>query len=102
MIRLSAALAAVILAGTSTLMAQAIPGFDIQRAYVADSTVFPPFVATDSRSLRGALRANVISEDTPLLVLDHRAGMLALSMEQLAYHHAAQGEIAGEPWLVSF
>lgn len=102
MTRWSPALAGIALAGSSTLMAQAIPGFDIERAYVVDSTRFQPFVASDSRSLRGALRAGVIHDDTPLLVLDHSVGMLALSMEQMAYHHAAQGEIEGEPWLVSF
>ena len=100
--RMPAALVAGALAIPSALLSQAVPGFDIERAYVVDSTRFVPFVATESRSLRGALRADVIHEDTPLMVLDHRGGRLALSMEQMAYHHAAQGEFEGEPWLVSF
>ncbi len=100
--RTSAAFAAAAIVMPAALVAQAIPGFDIERAYVVDSTRFVPFVATESRSLRGAIRAGVIHEDTPLLVLEHSAGTLALSMEQMAYHHAAQGEIEGEPWMVSF
>ena len=27
---------------------------------------------------------------------------LALSTMQMSYHHVAQGELAGEPWMVSF
>jgi hypothetical protein len=27
---------------------------------------------------------------------------VALVTDQMAYHHVAQGEIAGEPWMVSF
>ena len=100
--RTLAAFAAAAIVMPSALVAQAIPGFDIGRAYVVDSTRFVPFVATESRSLRGAIRAGVIHEDTPLLVLEHSGGTLALSMEQMAYHHAAQGEIEGEPWMVSF
>jgi hypothetical protein len=35
--------------------------------------------------------------------MDHpEAGRLALVTDQMAYHHVAQGEIAGEPWMVSF
>lgn len=75
--------------------------FDIDRAYLVDSTVFEPFFVTESRPLRDALRERAVHDDTPVLVLEHRAGRLALLTEQLAYHHAAQGDFKGEPWMVS-
>ena len=34
--------------------------------------------------------------------MEHHAGRLAFVMDQLAYHHVAQGELRGEPWMVSF
>jgi hypothetical protein len=34
--------------------------------------------------------------------MEHDAGALALLTQQMSYHHLAQGEMAGEPWMVSF
>jgi hypothetical protein len=34
--------------------------------------------------------------------MDHPAGRLAFLTDQMAYHHVAQGEMNGEPWMVSF
>ncbi len=76
--------------------------FDVDRAEIIDSTIFLPFYVTDTQPLRDALSEEVINEDAPLLVMEHEAGTLALSMDQMTYHHVAQGEIAGEPWMVSF
>ncbi len=77
-------------------------GFDISRAFIADHTIFEPFHVASTRPLREALAEGVVNDDTPLLVMEHRAGTLALLTEQMAYHHIAQGEIMGEPWMVSF
>lgn len=76
--------------------------FDVDRAEIIDSTIFLPFYVTDTQPLRDALSEGVINEAAPLLVMEHEAGTLALSMDQMTYHHVAQGEIAGEPWMVSF
>jgi hypothetical protein len=103
------------LLGTALLMAM-VPGttwgqavvdagseeFDIERALVMEETMYEPFVAEGSRSLRGALREGLVQDGSRLIVLDHRRGAVALVVDQLAYHHAAQGEIMGEPWMVSF
>jgi hypothetical protein len=78
------------------------PAFDIARAWIVDSTMFEPFVVTETRRLRDVLDDETIHEGTPILVLDHPAGRLALLTEQMVYHHAAQGDINGEPWMVSF
>ena len=76
--------------------------FDISRAWLRDTTMFEPFRVTETRPLRDALADGEIGEDTPLLVVEHDAGKLALLTTQMAYHHVAQGEMAGEPWMVSF
>ncbi len=76
--------------------------FDLSRAYILDSLVFAPFYVEEVRALRAALEEGVVHEETPLLVMNHEAGRLALLTEQLAYHHIAQGELSGEPWMVTF
>ncbi len=101
---------ALLAVGAAPLPAQEAPpgsisvAFDIDRAWVPDSTVYQPFFVADRdiRSLRDAVREKLLHEGTRLLVLEHEAGTLALVVEQMAYHHAAQGEMAGEPWMVSF
>jgi hypothetical protein len=76
--------------------------FDIDRAFILDSMVYEPFNVAKTRPLRRALDEGIINAATPLLVMEHRAGRLAFAVDQLAYHHVAQGEIEGEPWMVSF
>jgi hypothetical protein len=67
-----------------------------------DTTRFQPFNVSETRALREALDDEAVHEDTPLLVLEQATGTLALLVEQMAYHHVAQGVMAGEPWMVSF
>lgn len=76
--------------------------FDPGRAAINDSTVFAPFRVTSTVRLRDALNDHAVNEDTPVLVFDTRAGPVALVTAQMAYHHVAQGEMAGVPWMVSF
>ncbi len=78
------------------------PEFDITRARVGGGSRFEPFHVSETQSLRDALAAEVVKSDTRLLVMEHAAGRLALLTDQMAYHHVAQGDIAGEPWMVSF
>lgn len=76
--------------------------FDIKRAWVVDSTIFVPFLVTTTEPLRDARSKGRVDDQTALLVLEQGATRLALITSQLAYHHIAQGDIAGEPWMVSF
>lgn len=88
---------------TSGALAQEAAEFDIDRAYQVDSTVYAPFRVEESWPLAAALERGELDGQTSLLVMDHpEAGRLALVTDQMAYHHVAQGEIAGEPWMVSF
>ena len=78
--------------------------FDVTRAHLSDKDDFKPFYVKQSHllALQAALASGKVNADTELLLLDHPQEALALVKGQMAYHHVAQGEIAGEPWLVSF
>jgi len=76
--------------------------FDPRRAVLSDKDSFQPFHVQVTRSLQEALASSKLREDTPVLMLKRDAGVLVLLTQQMAYHHVAQGKIAGEPWLVSF
>ena len=95
--------AVAIAAASSSLLGQDAADFDIERAYQADSTLYAPFRVGETRPLAEALSTGDVDPLTSVLVMEHpRAGRLALVTDQMAYHHVAQGEIAGEPWMVSF
>jgi hypothetical protein len=75
-------------------------GFDLDRVLVIDR--YEPFYATETHALRDVLDEGILNDETPLLVMEHPSGVLAFVMDQMAYHHLAQGDIDGEPWMVSF
>ena len=78
------------------------PGFDITRfANVANGT-FVTFYVTNTEALRDVLKAGRVAEDTRLLVTDTAAGRLALLMDQMAFHHSAQGRAGNRDWLATF
>ncbi|MFQ5703656.1 MAG: hypothetical protein ACE5HT_06510 [Gemmatimonadales bacterium] len=80
---------------------RSVPGFDIDRARLGGGR-FEPFQVEETLPLRDALGSGRVEKDTPILVLERKQGRLALVTSQMAYHHIAQGEMAGEPWMVSF
>ena len=78
------------------------PGFDITRfANVANGT-FVTFFVTKTEALRDVLKEGRVSEDTRLLVTDTATGKLALVMDQMAFHHSAQGRAGNKDWLATF
>ncbi len=76
--------------------------FDIDIARVGVGGRFEPFRVTETEPLHDAMSANKLQGDTRVLVMDHPAGLLAFVTDQMVYHHVAQGETNGEPWMVSF
>ena len=74
------------------------------RAWISDTTIFAPFHVTDDDigPLRDAVADGIVQPGTWLVIMGHDAGRLAMVMDQMAYHHVAQGEVSGEPWMVSF
>ena len=77
-------------------------GFDTGRAIFWDTPNFDPLRNPDWRPLRDARRAGDISDSTPVLVFEAGGSTLVLVSSQMTYHHVAQGEMNGEPWMVTF
>ena len=96
---LTAGLPLVARAQDSVLIA---PGFDVNRAMLRDGSRFTPFLVEESQLLREALEQGVVDDDTPILVVERGGQRLALITREMMFHHVAQGDMAGEPWMVSF
>ncbi len=79
-----------------------VPGFDVNRAMLRDGSRFTPFLVEESQLLREALEEGLVDDDTPILVVERGGQRLALMTREMTFHHVAQGELAGEPWMVSF
>lgn len=77
-------------------------GFDISRFSNAGNGWFETFYVKDTESLRDVLKTGRVVEDTRLLVASTVGGRIAFVMDQMAYHHLAQGSAGGRDWLVSF
>ena len=76
--------------------------FDVNRATLNQTDIFEPFYVQSMHPLQRALDKGNVTADTPVLAMERDGGTLTLLTQQMTYHHVAQGEIAGEPWLVSF
>lgn len=81
---------------------KAKPGFDIARFSTAGNDWFETFHVEEDRALAEVLQAGEVDADTRLLVTDTATGTLALLMDQMGYHHLAQGSAGGKDWMVSF
>ena len=76
--------------------------FNIDIARLGLGSRFEPFRVSETEPLRDAMSAGKLQDDTHVLVMEHPAGLLAFLTDQMVYHHVAQGETNGEPWMVSF
>ena len=77
-------------------------GFDVERAFLGSRPIFTPLRDPDFEPLGAVLRRGDVSDDTPMLVFRAAGRTMALVSSQMSYHHVAQGEMAGEPWMVTF
>jgi hypothetical protein len=80
----------------------ATPHFDIARFAPTPPDTFETFHVRATISLQQALEAGRLADDSRLLVTEIATGRLALVIDQMGFHHLAQGEAAGQPWMVSF
>ena len=74
----------------------------MERAFLGSNPIFTPLRDPEFVSLRQALRDGELEEDTPILVFEAGDRTLTMLTRQMSYHHVAQGEMAGEPWMVTF
>ena len=79
-----------------------VESFDVSRAVLLDKPRFKPFYPQRFQALGAALKRGEVRGDQRLLVAEIGSQVLALDLHQMGYHHVAQGELAGEPWLVTF
>ena len=76
--------------------------FDTDRAIFWARPNFTPLRDPDWRPLRGVRRAGDLTDETTVVTFDVQGKTLVLVSSQMAYHHVAQGEMEGEPWMVTF
>lgn len=76
--------------------------FDVRRALLVYQDIFAPFHVTATRPLQDALASGDVQKDAPVIVVQRDAATVVLLRRQLTYHHVAQGEAEGEPWMVSY
>ena len=73
--------------------------FDTERASLKRPDYFQRFrIPTEATPLTNTK----LGPETSLLIVERGGQRRALLLHQMAYHHVAQGELAGEPYLVSF
>jgi hypothetical protein len=77
-------------------------GFDIERFSNAGNGWFETFYVDVTQPLRQALEDGKVGADTRILVTETAGGNLALLIDQMAYHHLAQGTSEGKHWLATF
>jgi hypothetical protein len=76
--------------------------FDIARFNSAGNGWFKTFYVTETYPLQRVLDEGKVAADTGVLVTKTAAEDLALLMDQMAYHHIAQGRGGKQDWMVSF
>lgn len=66
---------------------------------VTDTWQFTPFQVPKKGA---SLKDMNLPNDFELIIAERNGERRAFSMREMAYHHIAQGELGGEPFLVSF
>lgn len=68
-----------------------------------DALLFEPFPVERTQSLADAIDSGDIDADDDLLLVAHdEQTVIALSREQMAFHHVASGVAGDQPWVVFF
>lgn len=76
--------------------------FDASRAALSNVDLFEPFRVTTTRLLRDALASEDVSASAQVLMTHRGPWTLTLLVREMSLYHVAQGEIAGDPWMVTF
>ena len=76
--------------------------FDAKRAILSKRDMFRPLAVGRTEGLADALRGKKVRAETPVLVLEREGEALALLTSEMIFHHVAQGEWNGTPFLATF
>ncbi len=77
-------------------------GFDTERVILWSHPNFEPLRDPEMKSLDEVRRSGEVEDNTTMVVFESAGRTISLISSQMAYHHVAQGEMAGEPWMVTF
>ena len=80
----------------------AAAAFDAKRAILSKRDMFRPLAVGRTEGLADALRGKKVRGETPVLVLERDGKALALLTSEMIFHHVAQGEWNGTPFLATF
>ncbi len=89
-------------AGVLSAHATTSETFDINRYNTAGEGWFKTFHVEHTQLLQTALESGVLIGTMEVLVTQTAAGKLALIMDQMAFHHIAQGTENGKDWMATF
>lgn len=79
------------------------PPFDFDRTIQINPSPFKAFDAgSENESLAQLIETGDVNPNQPLIVIDRSNGVLALDRQEMSFHHVAQGELHGEPWMIAF
>ena len=81
---------------------ESVNKFDASRAMLREKDIFASFHVKTTYPLQKSLDRGEVRGKTPVLVMNHKAGMLTFLTHQINPHHLAYGEMAGKPWMVIF
>ncbi len=76
-----------------------MPKFELSRATLKGKPIFEPFAVPE---LGTALGAAHLKPEEALLLMERKDAVKTFLLKQMVYHHIAQGEVKGEPYLISF
>ena len=76
--------------------------FDAERAMLMKRELFRPLTVERTERLADALARRKVAADTQLLLLEREGEALALRTHEMIYHHVAQGELGGRPFVATF
>ena len=79
---------------------KSINEFDVSRAMLRDKDLFSSFHVKSAYLLREVLDRGEVNDNTPILVMNHKAGTLTFLKHQIVSHHLAYGEMAGQQWMI--
>jgi len=78
------------------------PGWDFARFSPTPKGMFETFHVKETYPLQKVLEEGKVAADTRVMVTTTAAGRLALLIDQMTYHHLAQGRARNKDWMTTF
>ncbi|MEM7798177.1 MAG: hypothetical protein AAF633_03215 [Chloroflexota bacterium] len=76
--------------------------FDAERAVLSEKAIFEPLVINDKNGKTRPLSKSGLPQEAQIIIAERNGQQITFLLRHLSYHHLAQGELAGQPYMVSF